>query len=79
MEISNIINSAGLVIDIIGVVLIFFFGISPMIDSEGSVFITLEQRDELEIRKAKKYKCISRFGLILIALGFIAQIISNTL
>ena len=77
MEISNIINSVGLGLDIIGVILIFFYGISPMIDTEGSTFLIVETRSETEIKKAKKYKRLSRFGLTLIVFGFIAQIISN--
>jgi len=77
MEISNIINSIGLGLDIIGVILIFFYGISPMIDTGGSTLLDLGGRDETDIKKAKKYKATSNLGLVLIISGFVAQIISN--
>ena len=77
METSNLLNSIGLVLGMIGVVLLFFYGISPMIDSDGTVFLAAEQEDENEKKKAKKYNCFSRLGLILIFIGFILQLSSN--
>jgi ABC-type phosphate transport system permease subunit len=61
----------------IGVVLVFYYGISPMINSNGASFMTTENEDENEKKKAKKYNCLSRLGLILIFIGFIFQLLSN--
>ncbi len=77
METSNVLNSLGLIIDIIGVILIFCYGISPMLDVNGSVYFVSEQVDEDEKKKAMKYKSLSRLGLMMVIVGFILQLISN--
>ena len=77
MVTSNLMNSIGLIIDIIGVILIFLYGISPMLDVKGTVFLVAEQEDEVEKKKAKKFQCISRFGLIMVIVGFFLQLTSN--
>jgi len=46
METSNLLNSIGLVTDIIGVILIFYYGISPMLNVNGTVFLAAEHVDE---------------------------------
>lgn len=77
METSSLLNSIGLVLGMIGVGLVFFYGISPMIDSDGAVFMIAEHEDENEKKRAKKYNCLSRLGLILIFIGFVLQLSSN--
>jgi predicted ABC-type exoprotein transport system permease subunit len=77
MGTSNIINSIGLVIDIIGVILIFYYGITPMIDENGTVLLAIEQEDDNLKKKAKKFNFLSRLGLILIVIGFVCQLSSN--
>ena len=67
-------NSLGLLLDIVGVVLIFCFGLAPRV------------RDVLEIgnaaneaKKETRYIWLSRLGLAFIVIGFGFQIISNHL
>lgn len=74
---SICINSVGLIIDIIGVILIFLFGITPTLNLEGAVFLIAEQEDEKVKKKAKIYKGLSILGLILVFLGFVFQLIGN--
>ncbi len=74
---SICVNSIGLVLDIIGAILLFFFGLPPKIDPEGKIRLIASQRDEDEIRRGKIYKIMSPTGIILIIIGFILQLVSN--
>ncbi|PIR39154.1 MAG: hypothetical protein COV35_01145 [Alphaproteobacteria bacterium CG11_big_fil_rev_8_21_14_0_20_39_49] len=76
---TKILNSIGLGLDIIGVVLIFFFGIPQKMDRSGDIFIVLGEKSPNEIKKIKKYDFWANTGLILIVSGFVIQIISNFL
>lgn len=67
----------GLLLDAIGVVLVWRFGLPPEISRHGHSSILLEGVDEAEKRKAQIYDWLSRLGLFLIVLGFIVQIIGN--
>ncbi len=62
---------------LIGTILIFFFGMPPKIDPDGNSYLLLERNDEGEKKKAKKYKNISYFGLTLIAISFLLQLINS--
>jgi len=65
----------GLILSLIGAIVIFLFGLSPMISESGAVRLIAEQVDEGEINRAKKYKVISRVGLILLIVGFVFQLL----
>jgi len=70
-------NSIGLVLDIVGAIILFKYGIPEKIDKDGNVHLLLEDVDEDEIKKAKKYKLYSRIGIMLLIIGFSLQLISN--
>ncbi len=76
MTISIIISSTGLICDIIGVIILFFFGLPPDISKTGSIGLCVGT-DEKEKGKAKKYNQVSGFALILIVVGFVLQLWSN--
>ena len=76
MVICDLLIPIGLTLDILGVILIFFYGISPLLDSEGRTYRTTGEIDEKEKRKTKRYKCISRIGLIMIIIGFMLQLLA---
>ncbi|MDP3066806.1 MAG: hypothetical protein Q8N08_08730 [Methanobacteriaceae archaeon] len=59
----------------IGTVLIFFFGLPPKVDLDGHINLILEQEDEKEKRKGRKYKIISFIGISLLAMSFLLQLI----
>ena len=59
--------------------MIFFFGLRPMISESGAIHLVAEQRDEAEIKKARRYRVISRLGLILLAVGFLLQLLEKIL
>ena len=73
---NSIVGSLGLFLDIIGAMLLFFFGLPPKIDRDGSINIITEQIDEGEKKKAEKYDLIGRSGLILLILGFALQLLA---
>jgi len=84
----HIINTIGLSLDILGSVLLFFFG-PPQPSFEEGVGLGLEDANILEngktvkqhnadIRKLRyKYVSISRFAIFLIIIGFAFQLWAN--
>ena len=74
---SAFLNDLGLVLDIIGAVLLFKFGLPASIDREGHVLLATGQIDENEIKKGKLYDRWGRIGLALLITGFILQLASN--
>lgn len=70
-------NVIGLSLDLFGVILLFFFGIAPMIDVKGITYRSTGETDMDEVKKSKKYTMISRVGLGMIILGFAFQLIGN--
>jgi len=79
MTTSNLVNSIGLVCDIIGAVLIWLYGLPKPISRSGAIHLILEQIDEAEIAKSKRFDCIARCGIVLLVGGFVLQLVSNFL
>jgi hypothetical protein len=77
MTISNYLNIIGLVFDLIGVIMLFRFGLPPDITRSGSVYLIAEQEDPIEKDKAKKFERLSWIALIAIIIGFSLQIVAN--
>ena len=77
MNTVNLLNLIGLALGIAGTILIFFYGISPVIDEEGHSFLVTSQTDINEKKRAERFKLLSRLGLILIFFGFLLQFIGN--
>ena len=79
MSTSNIVNSIGLVCDIIGALLIWRYGLPEAISRVGVVYRSVTQVDPTEIDKARRYDCIARCGIALLVGGFALQLVSNFL
>ena len=78
----EIVNSIGLFLDIVGVFLLFKFGLPAEVKRDGSSGVQYwgivdEKAQESEQAKAKRYDRISHVALSLIVFGFALQIISN--
>ena len=71
----EVVNTLGLLLDIVGVVLLFRFGLPPDVSRTGAVGWTLGT-DEAEALKARRYDCWSWTALALIVTGFVLQIIA---
>ena len=70
-------NNIGLTADILGVILIWKFGVPNDIRPEGESFLLIGKGDKEEIQKAKLYKIWQTMGLILLIIGFLSQLIGN--
>jgi hypothetical protein len=70
-------NIVGLILDILGFALLFWFGLPPNVSRDGSVFILLEQVDQTEKSKAALYDGAAWVALFFIVGGFIFQIAAN--
>lgn len=71
-------NTIGLSLDLIGVVLLFFFGLTKNISKEGDTYIIHDMYpNKKEIKKWKIFNTASIIGFFLVILGFLFQIISN--
>jgi len=73
---SNLLTIIGLSYDILGVILIWRFGLPEFIDRKGHIHIITEKIDEKEVEKAKTYDQVSRIGLMLLVGGFAYQILA---
>ena len=71
------VNSMGLFADIIGVWLVFTYGLPANVSRTGAVYIIAEQADKTDIAKAERYDRWGRCGLVLLMIGFGSQIVSN--
>ena len=67
----------GLILSFAGAIIIFIFGLHPIISESGTIRLIAEQVDEGEIKRAKKYRMISRIGLILLVVGFLLQLLEK--
>ncbi len=70
-------NTIGLSFDIVGAVLITRYGLPPAVDRGGKQYLITGQADEAEARKAIRYECVGRLGLILLIIGFAFQLVSS--
>lgn len=68
--------SLGLIVDIVGAVLLFLYGLPAKLDREGHDYIITEAINEDEKRKAAKFDRLGRAGLLLLVFGFLLQLIA---
>jgi len=76
---SDAINSLGLILDILGVLLLWRFGLPPRVNRGGASYLMLEGIDQDELKREARYDFRSRMGLLLVGLGFALQLVSNFL
>lgn len=74
---STAVNSIGLVLDIIGGVLLWKYGLPELVDREGRDFIVTRNVEQDQVAKARKFDRLARFGLGALIAGFILQLLSN--
>ena len=73
------VNSAGLLLDILGVVLLYKYGLPEEISRKGTGPTWTYGSDEKQKKKAKHYDMMSLLALGLLVFGFALQILSNWL
>lgn len=77
MGTADLINSVGLLFDVVGAFLIFRFGVATIIDTGGRDIVVGGQIGNEEAAKIYRHKRLSKIGLGLLLFGFILQFISN--
>lgn len=70
-------DAVGLALNFAGAMLVFFFGLPPRVRESGARYLLLEGEDKEEIEKGQRYRKISRLGLILLAVGFLLQLLGR--
>ena len=78
---ADIVSSVGLLVDIVGVALVYKFGLQADVRETGGTEILWGGGKSEEEAKGehRHYKRMSRFGLVCLIIGFALQLISNFL
>lgn len=66
---------AGLVLDMLGAMLLWRFGLPPQIDPQGRDFIITSTVNDDEVRQGGSYRRLSHLGIGLLIAGFGLQAI----
>ena len=77
LSLAKIANSVGLLLDVVGVLLLFKFGLPEDVRRKGESYLLLEETDEADIAKGRRYDFWAKVALGLVVLGFVLQLISN--
>lgn len=77
LEIIKWFGPFGLILDIIGAIFIFKFGLPKEISRSGGSYRISEEVNPNIISKTKKYDDLNKLGLIFLILGFALQLISS--
>jgi hypothetical protein len=77
VSVSHLLNSVGLVLDIVGVAAIWFYGLPEPLNLEGRKYLITGLIDEATKAKARRFHALSKLGLALIIGGFLLQFLSN--
>ena len=78
-SLPEIINSVGLACDIVGVGLLYRFGLSEQLNTPGGTVIVYPGENSEDAEKRMRSTRWSRCGLFLVIVGFALQIVSNCL
>jgi hypothetical protein len=70
-------NIAGLVLVLVGVLLLFRYGMPYRVRTGGDQFIILEQKDQNDIEAEKLYGALGWIGLALVVCGTAFQVAAN--
>ena len=79
MNTPVLIDTLGLLIDIVGVLLLWVFGFPAAEISRSGKDIAVSNREDGQIATPKGYESRARLALSLILIGFVLQMISNFL
>ncbi len=64
-----LLNTAGLVLSLIGVIILFLYGMPFHVPTRGTTFLVAGQKSQPDIRKEKAYQKLGYLGLIFIVVG----------
>src|SRR5262245_1512571 len=64
----------GLILNTIGTILIWRYGLPQDVNRKGESFLALEGGNQREVKKLQWFDRISSFGMLLIVCGFVLQV-----
>jgi len=67
---------AGLLLNILGTILIWRFGLPPDINRHGHQALILETTDESQVKIGRRYDALSHLGMGFIFSGFVLQAVA---
>lgn len=77
MILENVtLNSIGLILDIIGASLLWYFGLPPNVAPKGKRYLIIGN-DKNEKEKAEKYIFLAKIGFGFLIFGFLFQLADN--
>jgi hypothetical protein len=76
---STSVNSVGLALDILGVLLVWCYGIPAEVSRSGVVYVVTSHPSDSDIAKAKRFDRFATAAIALLVLGFGLQLVSNFL
>jgi hypothetical protein len=72
-----LLQSLGLVLDIVGAILLFKFGLPEMERTGGQEKIVTNKFDEAAVAKEERYDRFGKLGLVSLIMGFLFQLLPN--
>lgn len=77
MSITDILSVLGLSLDLIGVVILFFFGIPPGLHVSGQSVMVKDQADhDMKTKLGQRYQKMQKLALAILIVGFALQIVA---
>ena len=73
MTIEQALAVAGIALNLVGVVMLFRYGMPYHVETKGVVLLALEEIDHDEIKLERRYKILGKTGLVLIVVGSALQ------
>ena len=70
------VNLVGLFLNLVGTMLIWYFGLPPSVDRRGRTSLITHEVDLREIGRAKRMDLFSKIGMGSIVLGFALQVVA---
>lgn len=72
-------NICGLCLALLGILMLFRYGMPYQVRTGGAIYLVAEQPDEKEKALERRYDVLGWIGLILVILGTLFQIAANVL
>jgi hypothetical protein len=76
---ANILNISGLLMNLVGVILLFRYGMPYRVRTEGANYYVAEDADKHVIAIERRYDLLGKLGLFFIVAGTAAQIVGALL
>jgi hypothetical protein len=76
MTCANVVNIGGLVANLVGVILLFRYGMPFRVRTRGASYELREEVDQTAVRAERRYDALGVLGLTLIVFGTAAQIVA---